>query len=182
MAVSATSLAGHLPHPTAQQASAGRSGHDPGTRLPGRGKTGRRPPAPATGPGSELTRACSRALTWRRPIPQASPALSESSGPGSEAGRAGAAPGTQEPEPAPGPLAITAPNKVTSGSLPNQRRGKKVLPRRCVSRKPHGKEKLQESSKQLFKPSGPDWALRQRSALCGLPIKPSRHQIKQEFS
>lgn len=73
------------------------------------------PPHPATGPGSEPTRACSRAPTWRRPILQASPALSESSGPGSEAGRAGAAPGTQVPEHAPGPRAITAPNKVTSG-------------------------------------------------------------------
>lgn len=84
-----------------------------GYQEEGRQEGGR--PHPAMGPGSEPTRACSRALTWRRPILQPSPALSESSGPGSEAGRAGAVPGTQEPEPAPGPLAMTAPNKVTLG-------------------------------------------------------------------
>lgn len=35
---------------------------------------------------------------------------------------------------------------------------------------------------QFFKPNGPDWTLRQRPALCALQVKPSRHQIKQEFS
>lgn len=70
------------------------------------------------GPGSELL----QSSDWRSPVLQASPTLSGSSGPAPGAGRAGAAPVTQAPEPAPGPLPVAAPNKVTSVARLSQTR------------------------------------------------------------
>ena len=139
-----------------------------GTRLLGGGKTERRPPAPALGPGSELLQ--SSDLEEPRPAGISHPERELRPSTRGRQGRccpcdAGARTCTW-------PTSSSRPKQgyVRGQTLPNQKRGKKVIPCPCMSRKPRGKQAAEKAGSRalgrFFKSNGPDWTLRQGSAHC----------------
>lgn len=119
-----------------------------GTRLLGGGKTERRPPAPALGPGSELLQ--SSDLEEPRPAGISHPERELRPSTRGRQGRccpcdAGARTCTW-------PTSSSRPKQgyVRGQTLPNQKRGKKVIPCPCMSRKPRGKQAAEKAGSRAL--------------------------------